>query len=98
MQERATAGAAAQALLRVIRYPSTLGQKTVAHIDLARPRRGEWHETWAGLPGFRRVNGKYRHDCLPGWVYARHQIKTEMIPDLVALAERGVRPTEETST
>lgn len=65
--------------------------------DLSRPRRGEWWTSWANLPGFVQVNGRYRHECLPGWEYARSEIRAEMIPDLEALAERGVRPTEETS-
>ena len=65
------------------------------------PRRGEWWETWSNLPGFVRVNGRrghYAHACLPGWTYARSEIVAEMIPDLELLAERGVRPTQETST
>lgn len=69
------------------------------HVDLSRPRRGEWWETWTGLPGFVRVNGRrghYHHSCLPGWIYQRHEIVAEMIPDLKTLAERGVRPTEAT--
>ena len=70
-------------------------------IDLARPRRNKWWESWAGLPGFWRINGprgRYLHDLLPGWSYARSEIRSEMIPDLEALTEHGVRPTEDTST
>lgn len=98
MQERAVAARAARALRAAIADPSTAGAKTVAHVDYSRPRRGEWWETWANLPGFTRINGhRYVHACLPGWQYARAEIRAELIPELEALAERGVRPTEATS-
>lgn len=74
-----------------------MGAEQTLHVDYSRPRRAEWITTWANLPGFSRVNGVYHHACLPGWQYARAEIKLEMIPDLEALAERGVRPTEVTS-
>ena len=99
-EERQSARAAAAALRATIADPSTMGSRAVTHVDLARPRRGEWWETWANLPGFARVNGRrghYVHACLPGWTYARSEIVAEMIPDLEALAEHGVRPTEATS-
>jgi hypothetical protein len=96
-EERAQAFAAAAALREAIADPTTMGAKSVAHIDLARPRRGLWMATWANLPGFVRSNGRYSHALLPGWEYARNEIRAEMIPDLEALAERGVRPTEATS-
>ena len=98
--ERRRAGEAACALREAIADPSTMGAKTVAHVDLARPRRGEWWESWASLPGLHRINGKagrYIHELLPGWTYERHEIRSEMIPDLEALAEHGVRPTQATS-
>jgi hypothetical protein len=96
-QERAAAGAAAAALKAAFADPATMGERSVVHIDLSRPRRGEWWETWANLPGFTRVNShKFRHALLPGWEYLRTELKSEMIPDLEALAERGVRPTEAT--
>lgn len=96
-QERAEAAAAAVALRRAIADPSTMGERSVAHIDLARPRRGEWWETWSNLPGFTRINGhRFTHRLLPGWEYVRAEIRDEMIPDLEALAERGVQPTEAT--
>lgn len=99
MEERQRARDGAVALRKAIADPSTMGEQTNAHVDLCRPRRGEWWTMWANLPGFRRVNGsRYSHACLPGWTYARSEIKTELIPDLEALAERGVRPTEATST
>ena len=98
--ERRIAGEAACALRAAIADPSTMGAKSVTHVDLARPRRGEWWESWANLPGFWRINGRqghYFHECLPDWTYARAEILAEMIPDLEALAERGIRPTVETS-
>lgn len=98
--ERRIAGEAARALRAAIADPSTRGAESTAHIDFARPRRGEWWTTWANLPGFVRVNGyggHYSHACLPGWTYKRAEIVAEMIPDLEALAERGVRPTEATN-
>jgi hypothetical protein len=97
MSVRADAAAAADALKKAIADSSTMGVRSVAHIDLSRPRRGEWWETWANLPGFTRINGvRYRHDLLPGWEYERSELRTELIPDLEALAEHGVLPTEAT--
>lgn len=96
MQERATAAIAARALRAAIADPSTMGDKRVMHIDYSR-RRAEWITTWANLPGFRRVNGRYQHDSLPGWEYARSEIRPELIPDLELLAERGQRPTQDTA-
>ncbi|MDH2313391.1 hypothetical protein [Methylobacterium brachiatum] len=98
--ERRRADKAAQALRAAIADPSTMGAKSVAHVDLVRPRRGEWWESWSNLPGFHRINGKrgrYIHEMLPGWSYTQREIRAEMIPDLEALAERGERPTEDTS-
>lgn len=93
-EERERARAAAAALRAAISDSSAMGERSVAHLDFSRPRRGEWWETWSGLPGFTRINGsRYVHACLPGWEYARAEIKTEMIPDLEALAELGERPT-----
>lgn len=97
MQERAAAAEAARALRAVLADHTKLGARSTMHADLSRPRRALWISTWAGLPGFMRVNGRYQHDLLPGWEYARAEVRAEMIPDLEALAERGVRPTEATS-
>ncbi|GLS44424.1 hypothetical protein [Methylobacterium brachythecii] len=94
--ERRIAGEAARDLRAAIADPSTMGVKGVMHVDYSRPRRSEWLTTWSNLPGFFRSGRHYTHACLPGWVYARHEIKAEMIPDLEALAERGVRPIEAT--
>jgi hypothetical protein len=79
---------------------TTMGERGVMFVDFSSPggrRRGECRETWANLPGFVRVGRRYRHELLPGWEYRRAEVKAEMIPDLEALAERGVRPTEATS-
>lgn len=95
--ERERARAAAAALRRAIANPSTMGPRTTAHIGYRRPRRAEWITTSENLPGFSRVNGEYYHTSLPGWVYRRSEVLSELIPDLEALAERGVRPTEVTN-
>lgn len=96
-QDRIDAKSAVAALRLVISDPSTMGKRSVVHIDLSQPRRGEWWETWANLPGFTRINGdRFTHRLLPGWEYSRDEIKVELIPDLEALAERGVLPTEAT--
>lgn len=98
--ERDQAREAARALRAALADPSTMGAKAVTHVDLARPRRGEWWETWENLPGFVRINGRngyYAHALLPGWSYTRAEVRAELIPDLEALAEHGVRPTEATN-
>lgn len=98
LQDRAAAAEAARALRRAIDDPSTIGAPSTGHIDMCRPRRGVWFTTWANLPGFVRAGAAtYSHALLPGWSYARAEIKAELIPDLEALAEHGVRPTEATS-
>jgi len=94
--DRQAARVAAAALRRAIEDPASMGEMHTMHLDLSRPRRGEWWTTWANLPGFSKVNHRYRHDCLPGWEYQRDEIRSEMIPDLEALAEQGVRPKEAT--
>lgn len=93
-EERRCAGEAARALRAAVADPSSMGVPSTMHVDLARPRRGEWHTTWSNLPGLVRVNGRFRHAGLPGWEYARAEVRAEMIPDLEALAERGERPTQ----
>lgn len=96
-EERAQAGIAAAALLAAIANPEPMGKKTVTHFDLVRPRRGEWWETWSKLPGLTRINGnRFTHSLLPGWEYTRDEIRSELIPDLEALAARGERPTVST--
>lgn len=95
--ERDQARVAAAALRLAIADPSTMGAEAVMHIDFSRPRRGVWLTTWANLPGFTRASGLvYSHALLPEWEYQRHEVRAEMIPDLEALAEHGVRPTEAT--
>lgn len=96
-QERSDAAVAVAALRAACADPSTLGEKTVAHVSLSRPKRGEWWEMWASLPGLTRINGsRFTHSLLPGWEYTRDEVRSEMIPDLEALALRGERPTEAT--
>lgn len=95
--ERADAAAAAAALRAAIADPSTMGERSAAHLSFSRPRRGEWWETWSNLPGFTRINGiRFTHRLLPGWEYTRAEILAELIPDLEALAATGVRPMEAT--
>ena len=96
--EREGARWAANALKGALADPATIGEASTMHIDLSRPRRGEWWTTWSNLPGFTRIGSsagtvRFRHALLPGWEYTREEIRAEMIPDLEALAERGVRPT-----
>lgn len=97
LPEREAARKAAAALRLAIAEPDTMGEQSTLHIDYSRPRRAEWITTWANLPGFKRINGAYQHDYLPGWQYTRAEVLPELIPDLEALAERGERPTEVTN-
>jgi hypothetical protein len=92
MQERADAAIAARVLAAAISDPVTAGRSSVMFLTLGRPRRGERHITWSNLPGFLKVNDRYSHACLPGWEYTKAEVEAEMIPDLRALAEHGVRP------
>lgn len=97
IEERDRARVAATSLRAAIADPTTMGERTVMHIDLARPRRGERWTTWKNLPGFSSINGeRFIHELLPGWEYTRPEIRAEMIPDLEVLAEHGVRPVEAT--
>jgi hypothetical protein len=99
--ERDQARLAVAALRAAIATPSVMGQRQVMHLDMGRPRRGVTYVTWTNLPGFLKRIGKppaYEHRLLPGWEYARDEIVAEMIPDLEALAEKGVRPTAATTT
>ena len=91
-QEREAAAIAAEALAAALADPVTRGERSVAFLDFSNPRRGECHVTWSNLPGFLQVNDRYSHACLPGWEYTRAEVRAEMIPDLRALAEHGVRP------
>lgn len=97
MQERADAAIAARALAAAIADPSTRGERSVAFLNLGRPRRGERLITWANLPGFVQVADRFSHACLPGWEYTKAEVELEMIPDLRALAELGVRPAAATN-
>lgn len=96
-KDRAAAKAAAAGLRAAFANSAAMGERLLIHVDFARPRRGDWWETWSNLPGFTRINGqRFTHRLLPGWEYSRSEIKSELIPDLDALAEHGVRPTEAT--
>ena len=97
MLDRAAAARAARVLRAAQADPSRRGEKSVVHIDLSRPRRGVWVATFANLPCYSIENGAHMHALLPGWQYTEDEVSLEMIPDLEALAERGVRPTEATS-
>ncbi len=88
----------------VVRRPSR--DRGGARLDLVLLRRGQIGSLSRmvgelGQPSrLLAINGRkgcYLHDSLPGWTYARAEIRTETIPDLEALAERGERSTEVTS-
>lgn len=96
-EERAAAARSAQAMLAAIEDPALRGKAQTMHVDLSRPRRGEWWTTWTGLPGLVRINGQFCHVLLPGWRYSRAEVRLELIPDLIRLAEHGERPTDATS-
>lgn len=102
LPEREKARKAAAALRAALADPFARGESSTMHADLSRPRRGVWITTWSNLPGFvreqcSRSGLSYSHECLPGWSYQRSEIRSEMIPDLEALAERGERPTTATT-
>ncbi|MFE1598237.1 hypothetical protein [Methylobacterium sp. ID0610] len=96
-EERQRAAEAARTLRAIIAGKAPLGARAVMHVDMSRPRRSAWIETWEGAPGLARVNGAWTHELLPGWQYTRAEVRAELIPDLEALAERGELPTEATS-
>lgn len=94
--DREEAARAARRLRDAWGNPEKMGAPRVVHLDLSRPRRALWITTWANLPGFRKENGQFAHDLLPGWGYTAAEVRSEMIPDLDRLAETGERPTEAT--
>lgn len=98
MLDREAAACAASALRAAIADPATAGTPIIAHILLARPRRGMWMKTWSNLPGLMRDIGAgvYSHALLPGWGYTTREMKGEMIEDLERLAATGERPTTAT--
>lgn len=89
------ARAAADALRAALVDPASAGDRSVAHILLARPRRGVWLATWSNLPGLTLDCGRrvYSHELLPKWEYTIPEMRTEMIGDLDRLAETGKQPT-----
>jgi hypothetical protein len=99
-EEREKARAAAAALRLAIADPSTMGKPASTHLYYG-GGRGEYLDTWSGLPGFARHTGNsrrtYSHTLLPGWEYVKKEILSELIPDLEKLAETGERPSEVTS-
>ena len=74
--------------------PALGGERSVAHLDLARPRRGVWLEMWSNLPGLTRDLGSHAwsHTLLPGWQYTDAEMRTEMIDDLEHFAATGEQP------
>lgn len=78
--------------------PTTAGERSVAHLDLARPRRGVWIEMWSNLPGLMRDcrTGSYTHALLPGWQYTEAEMRTELVEDLALFAATGAQPKEAT--
>ena len=95
-EERERARQAAEAMRKVIAREMPAGERGVVHIDFTR-RRSAWLVTWSNLPGLYWEAGHFSHQCLPGWRYTRAEVRAEMIPDLEALAEHGIRPTEATA-
>jgi hypothetical protein len=91
---RTQAAAAAPAIRRAIADPASAGERSVAHVLLGRPRRGEWLITWANLPGLilHQNRGAYTHALLPGWEYTAGEMRTEMVEDLERLAATGELP------
>jgi len=95
---REAARAAAKAIRAALADPATAGERRVAHVLLARPRRGTWLTAWSNLPGLTldRRGRSYTHALLPGWQYTPGEMKTEMIEDLERFAETGEQPKEST--
>jgi hypothetical protein len=91
---RSDAAKAAAAIRRAIADPSSAGERSVVHLDLARPRRGVWLATWTNLPGLTLDCGRraYSHALLPKWEYAVAEMRTEMIEDLEHFAATGEQP------
>lgn len=91
---RAEARTAALAIRAAIANRSNAGERSVAHIDMSRPRRGVWLVTWANLPGLCLDAGRrvYSHVLLPGWEYTVAEMKSELIEDLDHFALTGEQP------
>lgn len=91
---REAACLSAAAIRAALANPASAGERTVVHLDLARPRRGVWLVTWPNLPGLTLDAGKrsYSHLLLPGWEYTPAELRSEMIDDLEHLAATGEQP------
>lgn len=91
---RAEARTAALAICASIADRSAAGERAVAHILMARPRRGVWLVTWSRLPGLSLDAGRrmYSHILLPGWEYTVAEMATEMLDDLDHFALTGEQP------
>jgi hypothetical protein len=88
----------AMAIRRAIADPTSVGEPSVTHLLMARPRRGMWIKTWSNLPGLMLDAGtrSYTHTLLPGWQYTPREMKTEMVEDLERFADTGEQPKEAT--
>jgi hypothetical protein len=93
-QARDQAREAAAAIRAALDDPARVGAPTVAHLLMARPRRGVWLKTWESLPGLTLNLGThaYQHALLPGWQYSAGEMKTEMLDDLERFAATGEQP------
>lgn len=91
---RAEARTAALAIRAAIADRSLAGKRSVAHLLVARPRRGVWLVTWSKLPGLMLDAGRrvYWHTLLPAWEYTVAEMKTEMLDDLDHFALTGEQP------
>lgn len=101
MTQQAKMLAAAEAVKSIrtaIADPTRAGERSTAHIDFSRPRRGMWIEMWTNLPGLMRdcSTGAYTHTLLPGWKYTTAEMRTEMLEDLERFALTGEQPKEAT--
>lgn len=92
LAEREAARASAALIRAALVDPALAGERIVAHVDLAQPRRGVTVVMWPGLPGLSKWSGMFHHDLLPGWEYTPAEFKGEMLDDLDRLAETGERP------
>jgi hypothetical protein len=95
---REQAKQSATAIRSAIADPTIAGEPAVAHLLLARPRRGVWIKTWSNLPGLMLdVRGRhFTHALLPGWQYTPGEMRTEMLEDLERFAVTGEQPKEAT--
>lgn len=93
-QARQDAKVAAYTIRKAITEPATAGERGVAHVLMAKPRRGVWVTTWSNLPGLmlHLDDRTYTHVLLPGWQYTAGEMQTEMLEDLERYALTGEQP------